>query len=73
MPAHGLMFHHFHDTLDHGPSQGSIDADQLAQIIREIGRGRILPATEFQDRAIAGKLSEHHVCLTFDDNLKLLR
>jgi peptidoglycan/xylan/chitin deacetylase (PgdA/CDA1 family) len=63
------MFHHFHDTLDHAPSQGSIDADQLAQIIRDIGRGRILPAIEFQNRAIAGKLSDHHVCLTFDDNL----
>jgi hypothetical protein len=69
MPAHGLMFHHFHDTLDHAPSQGSIDGDQLSQIIRDIGRGRILPALEFQNRAINGKLSEHHVCLTFDDNL----
>jgi peptidoglycan/xylan/chitin deacetylase (PgdA/CDA1 family) len=69
MPAHGLMFHHFHDTLDHAPSQGSIDGDQLAQIIRDTGRGRILPAMEFLDRAIAGKLADHHVCLTFDDNL----
>lgn len=69
MSAHGLMFHHFHDTLDHAPSQGSIDADQLAEIIRSVGRGRILPAIEFLDRAIAGKLGEHHVCLTFDDNL----
>ena len=69
MPAHGLMFHHFHDTLDHARSQGSIDADQLAQIIRAVGRARILPAMEFQTRAIAGKLADHHVCLTFDDNL----
>jgi peptidoglycan/xylan/chitin deacetylase (PgdA/CDA1 family) len=69
MPAHGLMFHHFHDPLDYPPSQGSIDADQLAEIIRTVGRGRILPAIEFLDRAVAGKLSEHHVCLTFDDNL----
>ncbi|CAN5456945.1 hypothetical protein BH09PLA1_BH09PLA1_14810 [soil metagenome] len=69
MPAHGLMFHHFHDTHDHAPSQGSIDADQLAAIIRSVGRARILPAIEFLDRAIAGKLGEHHVCLTFDDNL----
>lgn len=69
MPAHGIMFHHFHDRHSHSPSQGSIDADQLHRLITSLGRGRILPAMEFLDRAISGRLREHHCCLTFDDNL----
>jgi peptidoglycan/xylan/chitin deacetylase (PgdA/CDA1 family) len=68
MSAHGVMFHHFHGD-DHRPGQGSISADELRGIIGSIGRGRILPAHEFLDRAIGGKLHPHHVCLTFDDNL----
>lgn len=63
------MFHHFHARRNHVRSQGSIDADQLRQMIARIGRERILSATEFLDRALAGRLNDHHVCVTFDDNL----
>jgi len=68
MSAHGVMFHHFHGD-DHPVGQGSISGEQLHGIIRSLGRGRILPAHEFLDRAIANRLHSHHVCLTFDDNL----
>ena len=70
MPAHGLMFHHFHDAHRHRPGQGSVSAEQFAAMLRGVGRGRVIPAMEFLDRALAGRLREHHLCLTFDDNLR---
>jgi peptidoglycan/xylan/chitin deacetylase (PgdA/CDA1 family) len=66
------MFHHFHDDGQaggHRRGHGSLSAAQLRAIIRAIGPGRILPSGEFLMRAIAGQLRDHHVCLTFDDNL----
>src|SRR4051794_18619226 len=76
MAAHGIMFHHFHDDdvdleggIGHPAGQGSISADTLRAMIQSIGPTRILPAHEFLHRAVAGKLTDHHVCLTFDDNL----
>jgi len=69
MPAHGVMFHHFHSPT-HPLGQGSISADELTRIIESIDPGRILPAREFQLRAQSGELRSHDVCLTFDDNLR---
>lgn len=66
--AHGIMFHHFHDGT-HPVSQGSISADQLAQIIDHLGAGRILGAREWLRRATTGSLEPRDVCLTFDDAL----
>ncbi len=70
MPAHGVMFHHLHDGANHPAGQGSITADQLRDIIQEIGPRNILPAIEFHDRAASRRLAPNHVCLTFDDNLR---
>ena len=43
---------------------------RLAELIRFLGRERILPARVWLERAIAGKLERHAICLTFDDNLR---
>lgn len=66
---HGIMFHHFHDGDKHLPSQGSITAEQLEALIEHVGRGRILDASEFKARAVAGTLETTDLCVTFDDSL----
>lgn len=68
--ARGLMFHHFHDGERHLPGQGSISAEELRRIIELVGVGHIVPAEEWQRRALAGELGDEDVCLTFDDNLR---
>jgi len=68
MPSHGVMFHHFHDSL-HPAGQGSISADELTRMIESIGPQRILPAREFLWRANRNQLPPDAICLTFDDNL----
>ena len=69
MPPHGLMFHHFHgDRPPHG--QGSITARQFRELLDFVGRERILPAWEWQQRAAHGALGSDDLCLTFDDNLR---
>jgi peptidoglycan/xylan/chitin deacetylase (PgdA/CDA1 family) len=69
MFPHGLLFHHFHDDR-HPPGQGSLSAEDFADIIRFVGRDRILPARDWMDRAIAGDLDDGDLCLSFDDNLR---
>lgn len=69
MRPHGLMFHHFHGH-GHVPSQGSISADELREILSFAGLRNILPAHEFLDRALRGTLRPADRCLTFDDNLR---
>lgn len=69
MPAHGIMFHHFHSE-SHQPTQGSIDRATLRALIKHIGLEWILPAAEFHERALAGTLPQHARCLTFDDGLR---
>ena len=69
MPAHGVMFHHFHSQV-HPAGQGSISASKLSELIESVGPSRILPAQEFLWRANRGRLQAHDVCLTFDDNLR---
>jgi peptidoglycan/xylan/chitin deacetylase (PgdA/CDA1 family) len=69
MRAHGIMFHHFHSPA-HPAGQGSISQDQFREMIFHLNPARILPADEWQRRAQAGKLHDHDLCLTFDDNLR---
>ncbi len=69
MQPRGIMLHYFHD--DHHPAgQGSLSADGLAELIRFLDPERILPARAWLERAIAGTLERHEICLTFDDNLR---
>lgn len=68
MAALGVAFHHFHGN-GHARGQGSIDADDLRRILRQIGPDRILPAGQWLERAARGTLGEDDHCLTFDDTL----
>lgn len=63
------MFHHFYGGR-HRPGQGSISSRQLEDLIRFVGRGRLLSADEWAARAAADRLDARDVCLTFDDNLR---
>ena len=69
MPAHGVMFHHFHSAV-HPAGQGSVSGQQLSRMIESIGPERILPAREFHWRSLHGQLRPNDVCLTFEDNLR---
>jgi len=66
--AHGVMFHHLHGGK-HPVGQGSISAEDLANLLEFVGIHRILPAREWLQRAIENRLAPDDVCLTFDDNL----
>ncbi len=69
MVASGIMFHHFYG--DHHPKgQGAISARNLEDLIVSLGRNNVLPAREWLTRALAGKLGDNDLCLTFDDALK---
>jgi peptidoglycan/xylan/chitin deacetylase (PgdA/CDA1 family) len=67
--AHGLMFHHFFNA-EHPKGQGAIDAGCFARLLKEVGIHRILPAEAWVERALAGKLRDGDLCLTFDDALR---
>lgn len=64
------MFHHFHDNKIHKSGQGSINENNLYQIIKFIGRKNILNADDFFIRFKENRLKSNHVCLTFDDGIK---
>ena len=64
------MFHHFHDDRIHTKGQGSIDRDDLSNIIKFIGRKNILDADIFFEKLKNKKLKDNDVCLTFDDAIK---
>jgi peptidoglycan/xylan/chitin deacetylase (PgdA/CDA1 family) len=64
----GIMFHHFHGA-GYPAGQGSINADQFADLIEFVGRKRILDASEWQTRANAGHLERGDLCICFDDGL----
>ena len=68
MPAHGIMFHHFHSSL-HTGGQGSISAEQLSDMIEFLGVKNFLPAQDWLDRALKNKLEDSDICITFDDAL----
>lgn len=66
---YGIMFHHFHDGR-HPKGQGSIDADQLDNLIQFIGPERFIPAEEWLERFLSSRLQPTDICITFDDNLR---
>jgi peptidoglycan/xylan/chitin deacetylase (PgdA/CDA1 family) len=68
--AHGIMFHHFHDSGIHPKGQGSITADMFDRMVRWLRQHRhLVNAMEWYELALHRKLSDNDVCLTFDDNL----
>lgn len=69
MSAYGVMFHHFFDA-SHAKGQGAISAENLADLIHSLGRHNVLPAKEWMNRALTGKLGDNDICLTFDDALR---
>ena len=64
---HGIMFHHFHDNINHFKGQGSISASQFIKILRHIGLKNISNPKDFLKDIIN---KNKKVCLTFDDSLK---
>lgn len=68
-PGHGVMFHHFHGGA-HPAGQGSMSASDLEAMISFLGRENILPAREWESRALSGRLRPGELCLTFDDGLR---
>jgi peptidoglycan/xylan/chitin deacetylase (PgdA/CDA1 family) len=62
------MFHHFHDGKKHIEAEGSISPEDFVRALDAYG-DHLLPAQEWLDRALAGRLSDGDVCLTFDDGL----
>jgi len=63
------MFHHFHGN-GHPIVQGSISGDEMADMIEFLGgRRNILPADEWVEKAVKGKLKRDDLCLTFDDGI----
>jgi len=68
MPAHGLMFHHFHGK-GHPHGQGALSACEFDSILHHVGLDRIVDAKTWQERALVGALS-NECCITFDDGLR---
>lgn len=66
---HGIMFHHFHDSIKHQKTQGSITAQKFEEIINFIGPENIISPTEFKNN-ILKKKNKKKVCFTFDDAIK---
>ncbi len=64
------MFHHFHDDMIHSRAQGSINKDDLNNIIKFIGKDNILDADIFLDKIKTKKIKNNNLCLTFDDGIK---
>ena len=62
---HGIMFHSFHDKYNF-KSQGSINDQQLEDIIHLVGVKNILSCDEVLNLKI---LPKNKVCFTFDDSL----
>ena len=63
------MFHHLHND-QHPPGPGSIDSEELDDLITRLARtNTLLPAQEFLRLATTDQLPEDAVCLTFDDSL----
>jgi len=70
MLPYGVMFHHFHNEK-HLPAQGSMTAEELADIIIDLkNRFNLISAKDWYEKAIASKLETRDICLTFDDNLR---
>lgn len=67
---HGIMFHHFHNKDKHIKGQGSITAEEFAEMLDYISEDlNILGAEEFLYKSENDKLDLSDVCITFDDGL----
>lgn len=69
MFSFGLMLHHFHGGA-HPQGQGTISADDLADIIEYLGPRNVLAPDDWIERSLAGRLEPHHRCITLDDALR---
>ena len=68
---HGIMFHHFHDGARHIKCQGSLDAQELEEVLDYYqNRYKLIPAREFYEKVLRNELDVDEACLTFDDTLK---
>jgi peptidoglycan/xylan/chitin deacetylase (PgdA/CDA1 family) len=65
---HGLMFHYFHGG-DHPEGQGTLSAQELAELLDFIGVERIVSPDEWCARVETNSLDDA-ICLTFDDGLR---
>jgi len=68
--AHGLMFHRFSNSKKNNYIPGTLIKKDLEDIIKYVGRNRILTPQEWLDRLAKNKLSKDNLCITFDDGLK---
>jgi peptidoglycan/xylan/chitin deacetylase (PgdA/CDA1 family) len=70
MVAHGVMFHHFSDSL-HPSIQGSISQIEFERILNYLMENfNVLQARIWYEKATKDQLQEGDICLTFDDNLR---
>ncbi len=68
--AHGIMFHHFHDSIKHIKEQGSLSSEKLNDILDFYSkRYNVIGAREFMHKSKTDSLSSKDVCITFDDGL----
>jgi peptidoglycan/xylan/chitin deacetylase (PgdA/CDA1 family) len=66
----GIMFHHFHNGVDHLPSQGSLSAKGLDALLSRLKQTyTLLSANVWLKKALNGQLNDHDICLTLDDAL----
>lgn len=69
MFSFGLMLHHFHGGA-HPQGQGTISAEELADLIEFMGVDNFLDPQDWMERARTGRLEPHHRCITLDDALR---
>lgn len=62
------MFHHFHGGK-HPKVQGSISCEDLEDILKFVGLGRLLNPTDWVEKVQNGSLREGDLCVTLDDGL----
>lgn len=68
---HGIMFHHFHDENKHIKCQGSLNAQELEELLDFYqNRYKLISAQEFREKVLRNELDCNEACLTFDDTLK---
>jgi peptidoglycan/xylan/chitin deacetylase (PgdA/CDA1 family) len=69
-PAHGLMFHRFHQSGSAPQGQGSHTASEFKAILEHAGVDRILSPAEWLERTKGDRLVDGDLCITFDDGLR---
>jgi len=68
--AHGLMFHRFSNSKKNNYIPGSLIKKDLEDIIKYVGRNRILTPQKWLNKLAKNKLNKNNLCITFDDGLK---